>query len=241
MKLLPAILCSTLLLLTLLFGCATTPQSDIKAELGQEVSLKVGQSVLIEGINLHIEFTGVEEDSRCPHNVTCVWQGQATSSLMITESDGSVADLKLIEPGLQEGYSEMIYNNARMFFHLTPYPEAPEKITPDDYRLLLACYSLKTPVGTEPDVTGFITNVESISGKDIVGRISVESHAEKIVDKYVITIKRGTGIFLQQGETLQNVTFDYLENQQRINLWIDGPIMESFPMQATAGQIVITE
>lgn|GEM_PF-447493 len=241
MKILIAIVSSALLLSTLIAGCSTTPHSDIKAEPGQEVSLKVGQSVLIERINLHIAFTGVEEDSRCPRNVTCVWQGQAASSLVITESDGSVADLKLIEPGLQEGYSEMIFNDYIIYFHLTPYPEAPGEIARDDYRLLLACYPLTTPLGTEPDVTGFITNVESMATKDVVGRISVESHADKIVDKYVITVKRGTGIFLQQGEMRQNVTFDYLENQQRIKLWIDGPVMESFPMQATAGQIVISE
>jgi hypothetical protein len=241
MKTLTIIIGAVLLISTFLLGCSTIPQSDYKAKLGQEVSLKVGQSVLIEGKNLHIKFTDVEEDSRCPRNVTCVWQGQAVSSLVITEPDGSIYDLKLIEPGLQDGFSETIFGDVNIFFHLIPYPLNPGEISRDEYRLVLSCHELETPASTEPDVTGFITNIETIATKDIVGRISVESHADKIVDKYVITVNRDTGIYLQQGEMLYNVTFDYLENQQWIKLWIDGPIMESFPMQATAGQIVIAE
>ncbi len=240
MKTLMVIVGGILLISTFLLGCSTTP-SGLKAGFGQEVSLKLEQSVVIEGGELNIRFVEVTEDSRCPRNVTCVWQGQAVSLVQITESGGSVNDLELIEPGLQDAFSGMIFGNYRIFFHLNPYPENPGEIPLEKYRLALACYSLKTPDNTEPDFTGFITNIESIDKKEITGRISVESHADKIVDKYVITVNRDTGIFLQQGEKLNSVTFDYLEAQQWVKLWFDGPVMESFPMQATAGQIVVIE
>jgi hypothetical protein len=35
--------------------------------------------------NMSIRFLNVPEDSRCPASVACIWQGQVTISLNITE------------------------------------------------------------------------------------------------------------------------------------------------------------
>ena len=95
--------------------------------------------------------------------------------------------------------------------------------------------------GEEADFTGFITEIHPIEKKDTLGQILVESQAEKLVDKYMVTIKDETLIFKQEGEERSQVTFEALETKQQVQIWFSGPIMESFPMQGTAQQVVIIE
>ena len=126
--------------------------------------------------------------------------------------------------------------------------------------LILSCIMVLTPVlascglasveeeevveevtGEEADFTGFITEIHPIEKKDTLGQILVESQAEKLVDKYMVTIKDETLIFKQEGEERSQVTFEALETKQQVQIWFSGPIMESFPMQGTAQQVVIIE
>ena len=106
--------------------------------------------------------------------------------------------------------------------------------------LMIGCASPAQPLTTEPDFYGFITEVRAVGNNDVVGTIAVESHADKIVDKYVITIKDTTSIFRLDEEDYQEISFDDLEAKQRLKIWFDGPVMESWPMQARALQVVIT-
>lgn len=101
------------------------------------------------------------------------------------------------------------------------------------------CSSTVKPLETEADFTGFITEIHPIGEKGILGQILVESHADKLVDKYMVTIKDETQIFEQIGEERRQVTFDALETKQQVQIWFSGPIMESFPGQGTAQQVVI--
>jgi len=101
------------------------------------------------------------------------------------------------------------------------------------------CASVTKPIETEADFIGFITGIHPTEEGDTLGQISVESHADKIVNKYIITIKDETLIFRQDGDNLHKVAFKVLENKQWVEIWFTGPIMESFPMQGTATQIVI--
>jgi len=55
-------------------GCADT-SNRVEVSLGQEFSLSVKQRAFIKGENLEIKFEEVIEDSRCPWEVTCVWEG----------------------------------------------------------------------------------------------------------------------------------------------------------------------
>jgi hypothetical protein len=105
---------------------------------------------------------------------------------------------------------------------------------------LTGCASNTEPIETESDFTGFITDVQAGQAKDITGRISVESHADKIVSKYVITVNKDTAIFRQDGSNYNKAEFKELEARQWVKIWFTGPVLESWPMQATALQIVIT-
>jgi hypothetical protein len=67
----------------------------------------------------------------------------------------------------------------------------------------------------------------------------VESHADKLIRKYMVTIKDETLIFKQDGGNRRQVDFKALETRQQVQIWFSGPILESFPVQGTAQQIVI--
>lgn len=103
------------------------------------------------------------------------------------------------------------------------------------------CASVAKPMETEADFYGFITQVHPNGEGDIVGRISVESHADKIVSKYIVTITDETLIFRREGDDLLRVGFRTLENKQWVKIWFEGPVLESFPVQGTAGQVVIEQ
>ena len=45
--------------------------------LGQEFAIKFGEQVLLAGGDVRITFAEILEDSRCPSNVQCIWQGNA--------------------------------------------------------------------------------------------------------------------------------------------------------------------
>jgi hypothetical protein len=101
------------------------------------------------------------------------------------------------------------------------------------------CASTAEPMETEADLIGFITETRPNGEGDIVGQINVESHADKIVSKYIITITDETLIFQQDGNDLRRTAFKTLENKQWVKIWFTGPVTESFPAQGTAGQVVI--
>jgi hypothetical protein len=101
------------------------------------------------------------------------------------------------------------------------------------------CASTAEPMETEADLIGFITETRPNGEGDILGQINVESHADKIVSKYIITITDETLIFQQDGDDLHRTAFKTLENKQWVKIWFTGPVMESFPARGTAGQVVI--
>jgi len=103
------------------------------------------------------------------------------------------------------------------------------------------CTSAPEALETEADFTGFITEIHPIEKKGILGQILVESQVEKVVDKYMVTIEDETLIFEQGGEERSQIAFEALKTTQKVQIWFSGPIMESFPMQGTAQQVVFTE
>jgi len=103
------------------------------------------------------------------------------------------------------------------------------------------CASAPKALETEADFTGFITEINPVGKGGTLGQILVESHIDKLVDKYMVTIKEETLIFGQDGENRRKVAFEALETKKQVQIWFTGPIMESFPMQGTAQQVVTIE
>ena len=57
-----------------------TPSGE-RVPLGREFTLGVGQTAVVGDTGLRLFLQGVSEDSRCPVDVTCVWEGDAKVSI----------------------------------------------------------------------------------------------------------------------------------------------------------------
>lgn len=128
LRILPAILVPLSL-----FGCAKSTENEFS--LGQEFTLSAGQSVSIAGENLKIQFIEVINDSRCPINVTCIWEGRASCLVQFTQGD-TAYKVVLTEPGLTDRAEDM-FQDYKVTFHLKPYPGEVENISKEDYQLQL--------------------------------------------------------------------------------------------------------
>ena len=155
-----------ILVLIPLSGCAQ--QTVDEAELDTWFTLAVGQSATIKGADLTIKFVEVVSDSRCPKDVICIWMGEASCLVEITQS-GATRGKVLTQPGLS-GPTTTDYGRYEIRFELLPYPQADKPIKQGDYRLNLTIHSQPTSragVLATFDVHGeryriFITNEETI-------------------------------------------------------------------------------
>jgi hypothetical protein len=116
-------------------GCGGPP-AGVNAAPGQEFTLATGQQANITGENFTITFKEVIEDSRCPKNVTCIWEGRVSAILEI-EGGGASGQTVLSAPGLSTGLFVQQYRSYQLTFQVNPYPEAGKTIGKNDYRLFL--------------------------------------------------------------------------------------------------------
>ena len=61
-------------------GTAPTPPNP---GLNEEFTLAPGPTAAVNGTNVRLTFDRVSEDSRCPTDVTCVWEGDAVVVLKV--------------------------------------------------------------------------------------------------------------------------------------------------------------
>jgi hypothetical protein len=106
---------------------------------------------------------------------------------------------------------------------------------------VLGCTSAATTPASPPAIRGSITQRNAGPGGDFLGSIMVEGQIEEgtSFDKAAITITGNTRIFEQVGQNRQQTTFAALQVGRQVEAWFDGPVAESYPVQATASDIVI--
>ena len=63
----------------------TPAPSTVGAGLGDDVTLNAGQEVKIATKDFTVRFSRLAADSRCPANVQCIWAGDATVELLLSE------------------------------------------------------------------------------------------------------------------------------------------------------------
>ncbi len=106
----------------------TDPGSPSPSE--GNVSVGVGERVAVGATGVTIEFRAVTEESRCPLNVVCVWEGNGQVALTLASGYGAVRDATLntsLEPrGIDFAGLRIILSG------LTPHPTG-EPIDPADY------------------------------------------------------------------------------------------------------------
>jgi len=104
------------------------------------IKIPLGESITLE--NHSIKFVEVLEDSRCPENTTCIWEGRARVLVEVSEN-GKVSFEKVIIFGkVNQGESAdkelFSFNNSKVIgMTLNPYPNSVEAVKGDAYVLLV--------------------------------------------------------------------------------------------------------
>jgi hypothetical protein len=107
-------------------GSMTAPSAPVD----RQIVLAPGQTINISEAAVSIRFEGVQEDSRCPGDATCVWAGDAVVGL---EVDGR---------GVRAAHQLHTYEKRGVrhesltitLMELSPYPFVSRPIQPGDYR-----------------------------------------------------------------------------------------------------------
>jgi hypothetical protein len=80
------------------FGTADARSNNAtgsSAVLGREFKIKYGQELMVKGQGLKVKFASVVDDSRCPANVTCVWEGDAKILIGVSRANARRSRLEL--------------------------------------------------------------------------------------------------------------------------------------------------
>jgi hypothetical protein len=104
----------------------------IEANLDSEFVLQINQSAEIKSEELKITFLNVTSDSRCPSDVTCIWQGQAGIELDVQK--GEVESTISLSIGGDSSPEESIFNAYLIqLVDVSPYPVSTKNIQSDEY------------------------------------------------------------------------------------------------------------
>ncbi|MFX1517094.1 MAG: hypothetical protein ACFFC6_12400 [Promethearchaeota archaeon] len=99
-------------------------------EIGTDVSLHIGESVIIKNHGIKLKFVDVLEDSRCPSDVECVWEGTVSLMINIRYSQQDLGDFILNSSNLHKASFNGYYVK---FKALEPYPISTEIIPKTSY------------------------------------------------------------------------------------------------------------
>jgi hypothetical protein len=113
-------------------ACGGDSSSGPSAALGQPTELAPGQTAQVGP--LRVTFTGVRDDSRCPVDVVCVWEGDAVAKVELSQPTGAVETHELHTSSPRA----TTYGGYRVeLVRLDPAPRSTQPIPPERYRLVV--------------------------------------------------------------------------------------------------------
>ncbi|MDQ2746697.1 MAG: hypothetical protein M3T96_05495 [Acidobacteriota bacterium] len=120
------------MILTLVFGSVIT----VNAKDDAPIQIRVGRQKKFTRSKITVKFLSMEEDSRCPEGVNCIWAGNARIKVEI----GAGKDCEIFEMNTNLGAKGATFRGyAVNLTALTPLPKADSKNAVSDY---LATFSI---------------------------------------------------------------------------------------------------
>lgn len=110
---------------------AACGRDGLATPLGAPIQLAPGQSAKFPDENLEVKFVGIDSDSRCPSDVTCVWAGEVVVRLTVRK-DGRTQEL-----GIKETHSLAAEGYSVSVLQVLPVRATSQPIAPADYRVTL--------------------------------------------------------------------------------------------------------
>ena len=125
--------------LSLAMACKEKPKAGYSTvKLNDFFELKMSQSVVLADNDLHLTFTGVAEDSRCPKYTDCIQEGQVKVAISaVIAGKGQVVEI-IRHPSDAGPNTATVGNFKIQLYDVMPYPESGKKINPADYTARMA-------------------------------------------------------------------------------------------------------
>ena len=115
-------------------GGVTAPTTPA---VNEEFTLAPGQTAAVTGTPLQLTFERVRDDSRCPTDVTCIWEGDATVVLKVKDgTDETSQDLHTNEGG-ERSRKAPAGDYTISLVKLDPAPRSTQPIEAGAYRATL--------------------------------------------------------------------------------------------------------
>jgi hypothetical protein len=116
-------------------GDGTTSASTMTVPLGREFTLRVGETAVVDDTGLRISVDKVADDSRCPVDVQCVWEGDAAVSVAIVDPSAP----RSYELHTSGRYAQEATHGAYRvtLVRLDPAPRSTVPLSSSDYRATL--------------------------------------------------------------------------------------------------------
>ena len=105
--------------------------------------------------------------------------------------------------------------------------------------LLSACST--SSAETDPDLVGWISDIQRAEGSENPGHLLISSPHNKTSDKFMVTVTDKTVIAVKVGEKETQASFDVLDIGHQVEVWFSGPVMESYPAQVVTNKVVIVD
>jgi hypothetical protein len=122
------------LILMLVFGSVL----QAEAQTAERVALRVGKQKKLSRSKLTIKFVSLVEDSRCPKGTNCVWAGNATIKVKVSNARG---ESQIFELNTNLGAKgDTLGGYAINLESLTPHPATNIRIDKNGYT---ATFSVK--------------------------------------------------------------------------------------------------
>lgn len=122
----PALLVTFGSLFTLACGSSTEPTS-----IGEPVELSSGQSVQVA--TARVTFQAVTGDSRCPSDVVCVWQGDATAMFQVERAQQTETTVLHTAGPTSAPVGDLVME----LVDVKPVPRSNQPIPPGSYRVVV--------------------------------------------------------------------------------------------------------
>jgi hypothetical protein len=112
--------------------------NTVNAGLNVPFTLKIDQTADIKSENLKVTFLNVNEDSRCPSDVQCVWEGQAKVQINVLKNNQDIGTFNLTK---RAGHDELsvlnVDGHSITLEKVDPYPVSTKKTGTADYSIVL--------------------------------------------------------------------------------------------------------
>lgn len=100
-----------------------------------QFQLKVNQTFAIDPDGIKVTFLNITSDSRCPYDVTCIWQGEARALVNIIDNDQNYGNFTL---STLSGHDQIDFGTHVLhLIQVQPFTSSTKKISITDYVITL--------------------------------------------------------------------------------------------------------